>query len=188
MTRAEELAWAAGVFEGEGCITVTNGRLASGAVRRYPELALAMSDVDVVERVQVILGGIGTLRVQARGVNKPIWYLKVRQYENVERVLRLFLPYFGARRKEKALEVLALCDVLRRTPSSNAPKLTPATALLIRDRMDAGENGALVARDFGVHPVTAYQIKNRKSWRSLDTQVGRMEVDGGKIPRLEFVK
>lgn len=53
-----EIAWMAGLLEGEGCFTAEGGQRARF---RYPRITLGMTDRDVVERASVLFDA----RVQA---------------------------------------------------------------------------------------------------------------------------
>lgn len=94
-----EIAWAAGLFEGEGCIN------------EQPEgygLQLLMTDEDVVRRFSVICE-TGTIypRKPKPENHRVVHVWRTRQATEVDRLLRLFLPYLGERRREKADHVLA---------------------------------------------------------------------------------
>lgn len=93
-----EIAWCAGLIEGEGTFyiskTDTNMRI-----------MLGMTDIDVIERLQNLLGG-GISYGEDRGINKPIyrWYIGKRL--EVVRIIKLIYPYMGARRRLKMDELL----------------------------------------------------------------------------------
>ena len=65
---SEDIAWATGLFEGEGCITASGGTAAA----RTPELHLDMTDEDVVRRLAIVLGGNVTGPYH-KGSNKPLY-------------------------------------------------------------------------------------------------------------------
>jgi hypothetical protein len=90
-----QIAWAAGLFEGEG--SLTNSGI-------YPKLYMAMTDLDVVERFMKIVG-IGTIHVRDRYPHKTqySWQLSGKKCKPV---VEMFLPYFGERRAYKALNIL----------------------------------------------------------------------------------
>lgn len=104
-SRAELIAWAAGLFDGEGCMSVKRaGKRGSGA-----QLRLGMNDLDVVERFREVVGGGGMYAHKpGTGSTKPChtWY--VYESSRVIEILEMLLPWFGERRKAKALEVIAL--------------------------------------------------------------------------------
>lgn len=103
MPNSEEIAWAAGLFEGEGCMAVYQTKYGA---KIQPQVRLAMKDADVVERFATIVG-CGHLRsVPAKGNCSPMreWY--VYEAVKVREVIGLLLPFFGDRRRAKALEVL----------------------------------------------------------------------------------
>jgi hypothetical protein len=63
MTRDQEIAWAAGLFEGEGYVyTQTQPRSATGDDRWAIQVGLNMNDLDVVEKFMEVFG-FGKIRV-----------------------------------------------------------------------------------------------------------------------------
>ena len=92
-----DIAWAAGLFEGEGCI-------GKDKISRYA--AMEMTDKDVMEDFVKIVG-YGKLRgPYKRGEFKPTYRWKVTKRLELKRILELFLPFLKARRTSKANEAL----------------------------------------------------------------------------------
>lgn len=91
-----EIAWLAGLFEGEGCISVK-----PNAVR----LVVGMTDEDVVRRCRDVTGA-GTLRW--RTPSQPGWkpqlIWSVGHRRDVSRLLLAMAPLLGERRRSKALQ------------------------------------------------------------------------------------
>ena len=107
-----DIAWATGVFEGEGCISMSQ----SGS-RPKVRLTLGMCDLDIVARVQSVFGGAGSLREHhgtehdagvAAGTRKRQWKWDVCAFEHVQAILAMMWPYLGARRRAKARELLKI--------------------------------------------------------------------------------
>lgn len=94
---SEQLAWAAGLFEGEGCIELSPKRL-----------TLEMTDQDTVERFAAIVGvGRITPRPPSQPHHKSSWRWQTAAWEQVFHVLDAFYPWLCARRRERALIVLS---------------------------------------------------------------------------------
>lgn len=104
MTRSQDIAWAAGLFEGEGCFGAYARKTKWGCQAR-----LSMTDRDVVERFAAIVG-VGSVHEprHKRAHEKPVhdWY--VQDAADVQAVIELLLPWLGERRRAKALEVAAV--------------------------------------------------------------------------------
>lgn len=105
MARPEaEIAWAAGLFEGEGCIYIRpNGS--------FLALHIQMTDRDVVEHFADVVD-VGAIyehpsRRDQRTGWKDAWTWNA-QAGNAVTVIGLLLPYFGKRRTAKAHEATAL--------------------------------------------------------------------------------
>lgn len=104
-----KIAWAAGVFEGEGCIHIDYVK-----GRKYPSLGLSvtMTDEDVVQEFSLVVGVNKVYSVNPSTPSNKLQYRwKTNKRTEVERILLLFLPHLGHRRLEKAQEAL-------NTPSS----------------------------------------------------------------------
>lgn len=96
----EAVIWAAGLFEGEGCLTLSNGR--------DPHAQLKMTDRDVVERFRVVMG-FGSLHVHGpSGLGrKPQWQWDTST-QGTQALIAMFWPWLGERRRARAKEILAI--------------------------------------------------------------------------------
>lgn len=105
-----EVAWAAGLFEGEGTITVSHQKGRAGFAQ--PRLKLSMTDEDVVRRFAAIVG-CGSVRearfdlIQEHWKKQWCWYVGNRH--EVFATLSLLLDWLGTRRRDRAEEVMELC-------------------------------------------------------------------------------
>jgi hypothetical protein len=100
-----ELAWAAGLFEGEGCFVLGkgNGRYAH---TRNVRAVLASTDPDVLLRFYKALGfGHLSTRKTVPG-RKPVHVWNAGSFETFQAVVAMFWPWLGARRRAKARECL----------------------------------------------------------------------------------
>jgi hypothetical protein len=97
-----EIAWVAGIFEGEGCICDCGVRSVS--------LTISSTDRDVLEEVQRIMGTGGIhsiLRSEVDRQNrKPIFQWHIANRDDVRLVLESLLPWLRKRRYARALEAL----------------------------------------------------------------------------------
>jgi hypothetical protein len=105
---SEEIAWAAGLFEGEGCMHFrgTVGKRGGNA-----QMRLTMTDSDVVARFAVIMGCGNsyfshTPVHRARG-EKPLYTWVVYTASQIIQCLELLMPWLGDRRRVKAKETIA---------------------------------------------------------------------------------
>ena len=105
-----DLAWAAGLFEGEGCFNVYTRK--SG--KQQVQMRLGMTDEDVVVRFKSIVG-CGTVRgpIFRRPDEKPMWDWCIYEAVQVRRLIDVFMPWLGNRRRAKALEVLEKAAFIR---------------------------------------------------------------------------
>lgn len=89
-----ELAWAAGLFEGEGCISKTN----TDSVRL--DLGMMARDMDVLRRLQRVLGRGKIYGPYKNGM--AFWIVYGR--EGSVSVLMDLWPWLGKRRKATAIK------------------------------------------------------------------------------------
>jgi hypothetical protein len=105
MTDAD-IAWAAGLFEGEGYITMFRMK---AHVLHSIRLGIQMTDRDVLEKFCEIVecGKVGGPHRYSRPHHKPTYVWGIGNRTDVERILLAFLPWLGERRSAKAREMLA---------------------------------------------------------------------------------
>lgn len=98
MENSLDIAWAAGLFEGEGSVFLAPG----GKAR----MSLNMTDEDVVKKFHSVVG-CGQFRgPYARGIHKVRWDWTLSKHGDIERLYDKFKPYLGVRRSKRFREVL----------------------------------------------------------------------------------
>lgn len=104
-----DVAWLAGLFEGEGCIWHTTRQSSGGETLHYYMLKMNMTDEDVVRRAAAITGCLDVYgpRRSKTPTTKPFWTWEVRKRADVTRLLTLMRPYMGQRRGALADKALA---------------------------------------------------------------------------------
>jgi hypothetical protein len=130
-TREEEIAWATGLFEGEGTITLSNERL---------YVRLVNTDEAIVRRLAEIVP-FGTIygpydRRERDGFRRrPIW-VWIATCENGLDALALMWPWLSDRRRRQALDVTGIsfhvfsraATTLRELPYASRLPPPPAAA------------------------------------------------------------
>jgi hypothetical protein len=112
----EDIAWAAGLFEGEGCFSLQS--------RGNPRATLSMTDFDVVRRFAEVVG-FGTVfdKVPPRlPHHKPQLAWRVTSFERTQALIAMFWPWLGERRRARAVEILATARYHRGIARTNANK------------------------------------------------------------------
>lgn len=100
--REHDLAWAGGLFEGEGCFT-WNIR-PSG--RRYPHVSLTTTDYDVIQRFAEIMGFGSVTGPMYAPRRKPRWAWRAVGPVSIVLVDEKIGTYLGERRRAKLDELL----------------------------------------------------------------------------------
>lgn len=99
----EEVAWAGGLFEGEGCFTCDKHNRSLSA-------RISMTDEDPVRRVYHALGGMGYIisAQRVKNTRKLVWTWGCAGYEKFQAVVAMLWPWLGERRRKRAAELLGL--------------------------------------------------------------------------------
>lgn len=105
----ESVIWAAGLFEGEGWISIQG---------YCPSMGIQMSDKDILEKFAQAIGG-GPIYYRKPKVysyevvktRKEQWAWRVVGFQNVQAVIAYLWPWLGARRRSRAKEVLQLAQL-----------------------------------------------------------------------------
>ena len=95
------IEWAAGLFEGEGCISYKHGKY-----NTYPRLYLKMTDKDMVEKFAEVVGYGNVNYVPTKKEWKDAYAWEICKASEVRRIIAAMLPYLGLRRAYKALNIL----------------------------------------------------------------------------------
>jgi hypothetical protein len=102
----EEIAFAAGLFEGEGCFVSTKS---GNRTRRRSQATINMTDREPLEHL-VMATGLGRVTgpVAPRGSGiKPSYNWGVYTFEHVQALAAMFWPWLSPRRRARVQEVLA---------------------------------------------------------------------------------
>ena len=95
----ENLAWLAGLLEGEGSFQFRNGR----SLR----IQVAMTDEDVVRRAHQVTGGGNVSGPYVRGEYKPQWLFTVTRSLDAYALMVALLPWMGARRRRDMTRLIS---------------------------------------------------------------------------------
>jgi hypothetical protein len=95
-TPREEIAWAAGLFEGEGCMTITGGQ---------PVMRVASTDRDSTDRFYEIMGVGKVYGPYHQGPpRKPNWVWVAYGVDTLL-AIQLLVPWLGERHRARAREL-----------------------------------------------------------------------------------
>jgi hypothetical protein len=101
-----KVAWAAGLFEGEGSIFINCRSDRVGAVKIT--MSLRMSDKDTVEQFASFIGtGVCKGPIKATGIgDKPMFEWRTYRWADISVIYALFKPWLSERRKQKFEECI----------------------------------------------------------------------------------
>lgn len=98
----ENLAWAAGFFEGEGCIQISKAH-------RSPRLTLVNTDLPVLKRFLAVIGAGSISPIWRASIDrKPIYEWRLSVLASIYPVLVALYHWLGERRRAKAIQLLHL--------------------------------------------------------------------------------
>ncbi len=105
MSRTElDVAWAAGLFEGEGYFEIPK------TTKSSCRAGISSTDLDVLQRFHRIVR-VGTIHLHKkanyRSSVKPAWMWRTSNREECLTIIFLFAPFMGQRRRKRADECLS---------------------------------------------------------------------------------
>jgi hypothetical protein len=102
-------AWAAGLFDGEGCVCALRSNNRSKGRENYAlHVTVGMTHLDTLQRLQRLWGGQLYTKV-VRGNRRPAWNWTLTS-EGIEPFLRAILPFSYTKQSEILLGLAALKD------------------------------------------------------------------------------
>lgn len=154
MPSVKEIAWVAGILEGEGTFSLIRGRL--------PSVSLSMSDSDIIERVRVLVDPTRLISVtadQPRKDNKPRYTVTLNGTRAIQWIMTIY-PLMGIRRKARIRHLLEVwktveMDKSRRDPSGSRKR--QSLALKLR-RNGYSDSSIEVAKILQMRGLTDEQI------------------------------
>ena len=158
-----DIAWAAGVLEGEGSFSLCGGN----SIR----VMCTMTDIDILERLQKIFGGkIASIRKREEHW-KDAWAWTIFA-DDALTCMRSILPYMGVRRSEKINMLITHRESFIRK-HKNTRKLFELAG---KEHATTSKSTRQVAKEFGVTQtvVCRYSKKYRQTYpvRSIGKDSG----------------
>ncbi len=161
----EEIAWAAGIFEGEGCFSTTGKPGIHG--RRHLRATLMMKDEDIVRRFAAVVGVGKVYDRKCRSLT--VWHCGKRA--EFRHLAEMFRPWLGERRIARLDELIHLSELPVGTVADawkrrkeRGLKLTERDVREIRASTDSG---AALSERFGVSESAVSMIRHRRTWAHL---------------------
>lgn len=119
----ELLAWAAGLFEGDGSTCLARHRTHEGYLTAEVSITQASScgRPEVLTRFQVAMGAVGRTYgpYAGRGRGEPIYRYKALRLADAEHVLRSLWPWLGSVKRIQAASVMATVAAQPALPRGN---------------------------------------------------------------------
>ena len=107
----QQIAWACGLFEGEGCISVTRQPNPKHPERLYwmRYVGVSSTERETLERFQdaVGMGKVNGPYKNGKRNEKPIYHWKAQGYGEMKRLIAMFYPYLSKTRRAAADVLLA---------------------------------------------------------------------------------
>ena len=104
MRTVVDIAWMAGLFEGEGSCFLKKS--SPTGERNVPYAKISMTDEDVIRHFH-LLAGFGTVYSSALKSGSACFTWQSQDRVKVPELLREILPFLGSRRSERISEVLS---------------------------------------------------------------------------------
>lgn len=106
MRSKEDLAWLAGFWDGEGCVSP----LKSGKYKYYPVFSLSQAGDEGYELCQRVLDSCGIFGgisgPYTSGTYKPVYKVRISGYEKVQALLSMCWPWLSNTKRVQASAIL----------------------------------------------------------------------------------
>jgi hypothetical protein len=117
-----ELAYAAGILDGEGCISVRKKENRNGRICYYCGLAIAMVDQEVPRWLLTTFGGFLYTSSRKTKAWRTVYIWRVENKALMD-FLSSILPYLILKKKRAELAI-QLCSMVRKKGQSRKPPMT----------------------------------------------------------------
>lgn len=145
-----EIAWLAGILEGEGSFVPAPPSMGKTSIG----VQVSMTDEDVIARVAKMFGTAYHRSDRNPGSWKPA-YVTVARGRRAAVIMRAVLPHMGSRRAQRIQALLA--GVVYACGKPNGPSLTPELRSEILRAKVAGGSLRSIARSIGVSHQTVWR-------------------------------
>lgn len=127
MATATELAWAAGFFDGEGCVSLHLHTKKSGY--QYAALAVIVVQKDrrPIDYFHALFGAVETINITRRGPKRRAYWRLVYSGKRAAEVLTALLPYLILKRDVVDVALELQRDIDRFSLKDRAAGLSPET-------------------------------------------------------------
>lgn len=108
MRTREELAWAAGFYDGEGSISISRGGTKNQRIRTpIPKISITQIDPRVLERFRDAVGLGKILGPYSYNCVRIVWFYRVQRFEHVQAIIAMLWPFLGPLKREQIQRVMA---------------------------------------------------------------------------------
>lgn len=160
----EKLAWAAGLFEGEGYFSIpkANGRVMgiTAGINGFTDLPVLQKFLEVVQMGR-ILGPYHRIGPISGKSQKPSYQWIVCSFREVQALLSLLWPWLGARRRARAKECLQAFLSRESRTGKRRGTIQPIVTEIKRLLKEGKRNKDIVAI-FDCSPATVSMIASGK--------------------------
>jgi hypothetical protein len=136
MINEHKIIWIAGLFEGEGTISILKNKV---------RLAIQMTDYDVIKFVYDNFGGNVHAPKKQKSYHKKSWIWYLSKQKEVKDFLNDIIPYLFSRRKQRAIQALSVIDKQFKERSLKKEKIIKLRELVHSLHTD-GINNTIIAQ------------------------------------------
>ena len=118
MPTMTEIAWLAGIVEGEGCVVVS-------PKAKTLRLSIEMTDLDVLQKAQRIIGPDARLSKRTVKLHNPAWKDRYILHLSGSRLIQWLMTiheFMGERRKAKIRDAIIMFKARRNRPFVARPR------------------------------------------------------------------
>lgn len=102
----EEVAWAAGLWDGEGSTSKAPRLMADGSTKFYFKMQMGQVDRRNLERFHKAIGGIGKVYGPVRTPTQPRYDWRASSFEDCQAVIAILWKWLSPAKRDQAMEAM----------------------------------------------------------------------------------
>lgn len=158
----ENLAWAAGLFDGEGWASSARYNRKTGGMTATLSLGVGQAHREVLDRFRAALG-FGSVTGPTKSRKTLMWSYRVHGFEKVQAVFAMLWPWLGEIKRAQVVKVLR--DALAFRPRQKRRQFTRRQVEDIRSALAAKVSQSEIARRLDCNKSGINAIARGRAYR-----------------------
>ena len=154
------LAWAAGVFDGEGYACSARYSSKTKGMTATLMLGVGQAHKEMLDRLLAIFR-FGSVTGPSRSGNTPMWAFKIHGFEKVQAATAMLWPWLGVVKRAQLTRVLLDAKA---HPTAKKRYFDIHSAAIIRTRLSNGERQSVLAKELACPKHVIWNIAHQRTY------------------------